>query len=140
MIDADGSCLCGAVTWEAKIDPQKIAMCHYTQCQVNGSSAFQWAAIVEMADLKLTAGTPKRYIKTAESGNRRALHFCDACGTTIYGGNVDNPEQVTLRMGGCTQRDRLPPKFEIWCGSAQSWANGISGGPKIDAQTGVKAK
>jgi hypothetical protein len=137
MIDANGTCLCGGVTWEAKIDPDKIAICHCTQCQVNGSSAFQWAAIINMRDLSLSSDSLKSFVKTAESGNQREINFCENCGTTIFGGNVDNDETVTLRLGGCAQRDILAPKFEIWCDSAQSWSHGLSGGPTIAKQTGI---
>ena len=85
MIDANGTCLCGGVTWEAKIDPDKIAICHCTQCQVNGSSAFQWAAIINMRDLSLNSDSLKSFVKTAESGNQREINFCENCGTTIFG-------------------------------------------------------
>jgi Glutathione-dependent formaldehyde-activating enzyme len=44
-------------------------------------SNFQYAEAVK---LRSRSGTPKIYIKAAESGNERAHSFCPECGTPIY--------------------------------------------------------
>ena len=40
----------------------------------------------------LRSGTPKSYVKTADSGNKRRHAFCGDCGTPIYACAVDNPQ------------------------------------------------
>src|SRR5438128_5156903 len=42
----------------------------------------------------LLGGTPKSYVKTAESGNKRRHAFCADCGTPIYACAVDNPQTM----------------------------------------------
>jgi hypothetical protein len=32
----DGSCHCGCITYEAEIDPTKVMICHWTDCQTFG--------------------------------------------------------------------------------------------------------
>jgi hypothetical protein len=76
----------------------------------------------------LTSGTPRIYIKTAESGTKRAHGFCPECGTPIYSTAVEpNPSVYGLRVGGLDQRAELaPPVRQIWCRSAMPWAMDIT--------------
>jgi hypothetical protein len=136
-MEVDGSCLCGDVTWRAEVDPEKVGICHCTQCQTNGASAFQWAAMVPVDRFELLGGELRVYEKTAESGQRRALSFCPRCGTTIHGGDVDDPDVYSLRVGNCNQREQLPPRFQVWCRSAMPWVEGLAKVPGVETQTNV---
>ncbi len=62
----------------------------------------------------LRSGTPKSYVKTAESGNKRRHAFCGDCGTPIYACAVDNPQTYALRVGTITQRSVFSPRRQIW--------------------------
>ena len=130
----DGACLCGDITWEAEIDPDKVGICHCTQCQVNGASAFQWAVQVPTEQFRLVSGELRAFVKTAESGNQRALSFCPNCGTTIHGGNAGASEFLSLRLGGCNQRHQLTPQSQVWHRSAQPWAQDLQAGVAIEMQ------
>ena len=133
-MEIDGSCLCEAVTWRANIDPQRVGICHCTQCQTNGASAFQWMVQVPAQDFELLTGELKAYVKTAESGNERALSFCPICATTIHGSNATDADMYSLRLGGCRQRAELKPKFQVWHRSAIPWACDLPAGSPIDTQ------
>jgi hypothetical protein len=37
----DGRCHCGNVSYEAEIDPEKVMICHCTDCQMLSGSAFR---------------------------------------------------------------------------------------------------
>ena len=77
----------------------------------------------------LKSGTPKFYIKTAESGSNRAHGFCPECGAPIYAAAPDpNPSTYALRVGAIEQRAEFaPPIRQIWCRSALPWSMNISG-------------
>ena len=137
-MEIDGRCLCGEVTWRAEIDARSVGICHCTQCQINGASAFQWAARVNREDFELLTGRLKVYVKTAESGNERAISFCPNCGTTIHGGNAAATGPYSLRLGSCTQRNQLEPTVQLWCRSAVPWIKGLQIGKAVDAQGGIK--
>ncbi len=79
--------------------------------------------------IRLKSGTPKTYLKIAESGNKRCLAFCSECGSPIYSVAAEpNPSIYGLRVGGLDQRGEFsPPKGQIWCRSALSWSMDISG-------------
>ena len=72
-----GGCHCGAITYEAEVDPDTVSICHCTDCQTFSGSAFRTAVPAKKEGFKLT-GRPKIYVKTAESGNKRAqaAHRC----------------------------------------------------------------
>lgn len=134
MMEIDGGCLCGDVTWRARIDPGKVGVCHCTDCQINSATAFRWAVMAPAADFELLSGELKVYVKTAESGNQRALSFCPRCGTSIHGGDVGDSAAYSLRLGNCNQRAELPPKGQIWCRSAMPWVDHLGEIRKISEQ------
>jgi len=86
----DGACHCGLITFEADIDPEKVRVCHCTDCQTLSGSAFRVVVPVP-ADKFSLSGEPTVYLKTAESGTRRAQAFCPRCGSGIYATTADTP-------------------------------------------------
>lgn len=118
----EGSCHCGKLAYEADIDPDKVGVCHCTDCQVLTGSAFSTFVPVPKEAFRLRSGQPKIYVKTAESGNQRAQAFCADCGTRIYASAVDDPQMFNLRVGTVANRGELRPKTQLWCRSALPWA------------------
>jgi hypothetical protein len=124
----DGACLCGQITYEAEIDPDRVAICHCTDCQVNSGTAYGVVASVTDGQFRLLTGTLKEYEKTAESGRKRHLSFCPDCGTRIYAHTKNDPTAFFgLRVGTIRQSAELKPKVQVWCGSALSWVSDLSG-------------
>ena len=131
----DGGCHCGNITYEAEIDPQAVSICHCADCQTLTGTAYRVNVRVRKQDLKLRGGTPRVYIKTADSGNKRAHTFCPECGTPLYSTTVeDDPQVYGLRVGTARQKAELPPKKQGWCRSALPWAMNIESLPKILTQ------
>ena len=131
----DGACHCGSIRYEAEIDPEAVIICHCTDCQTNSATAFRYGVLVAAADFKLLTGTPKRYLKTAESGRQRALAFCGDCGTSLYGCDAtDAPSMFSLRLGTARQRTELKPRRQIWHRSALPWLAEIAAMPAVDTQ------
>jgi len=124
-MDVNGSCHCGYVKFECKIDPDQVFICHCTDCQQISGSAFRTNAPAAATDLKIISGEPKVYIKqTAESGQPRENVFCPNCGSGLYAAPHDPGlahVTINLRVGVLRERDQLPPKYENWLQSAQGW-------------------
>jgi hypothetical protein len=118
----DGGCHCGAIAYEAEIDPASVAICHCTDCQMLSGSAFRVVVRAEREAFRILTGEPKIYVKTGESGRKRAQSFCSNCGTPIYSADATNPQTFNIRLGTARQRAQLPPKAQIWCRSALGWA------------------
>lgn len=133
----DGACHCGNITFEAEVDPEKVALCHCTDCQTMSGAPYNANAMVPENDFTLKSGTPKIYVKIAESGNPRAQAFCPDCGTRIYATapepNADGtPRIFGLRLGCIKQRAELRPKRQIWHRSAQPWIEDLDDIPSFD--------
>ena len=133
----DGGCLCGAITYAAKIDPARVIICHCSDCQINSATAFRYGALVRREDFQLLTGAPRTYLKTAESGMQRVLAFCSDCGTSLYGGDAVEPQFYSLRLGTCRQRAALVPRLQIWRRSALPWVTEIASIPSFEAQPNV---
>ncbi|MCD6042376.1 MAG: aldehyde-activating protein [Burkholderiales bacterium] len=117
----DGACHCGKLSFEADVDPEKVGICHCTDCQTLTGSAFALFVPVPKSAFRLR-GEPRVYVKTGESGNRRAQAFCPECGSRMYASADEaDPQVFNLRLGTVRQRAQLPPRTQVWCRSALPW-------------------
>lgn len=118
----DGGCHCGNISYEAEIDPEKVIICHCTDCQALSGSAFRTVVFVPEREFRLLTGSLKTYVKVADSGNRREQCFCPECGAHIYATSVGGEDRVLgLRVGTTRQRGELRPTKQYWCDSALDW-------------------
>ncbi|QPC87655.1 GFA family protein [Mesorhizobium sp. NBSH29] len=118
----DGSCHCGKITYEAEVDPAKVSICHCVDCQKFTGTAFRVTVPVSENDFHLLSGEPKIYVKTAESGNKRAQAFCGDCGSQFYATSVGDGSKVYgVRTGTARQRTQLVPKVQTWHEEALPW-------------------
>jgi hypothetical protein len=131
----DGRCHCGRITFEAEVDPASVTICHCTDCQTLTGSAFRANIPTAAADFVLRSGTPKSYVKTAESGNKRRHAFCGDCGTPIYACAVEDPPSYSLRVGTITQRAAFSPRRQI-CWDKATYAAGGLRMPRRDCHFG----
>jgi hypothetical protein len=128
-----GHCHCGKISFEAEVDPAQVRICHCTDCQNLTGTAFRSNVASLPGTFVLSSGTPKTYIKTAESGNKRAHAFCPDCGTPLYAAAPDpNPPTVGLRVGTLDQRAELRPSRQIWVRSALPWSMDLTGVPRSE--------
>lgn len=121
----NGACHCGKITFAAEIDPSRVMVCHCTDCQVLSGAPFRAVVAVPIGKFNLQ-GTPKSYVKVAQSGNRRAQVFCPDCGTPLYATAPQNPTSVIVRLGCVEQRAQLKPSVQIWQHSALPWLAEVS--------------
>jgi hypothetical protein len=129
-----GRCHCGNLAYEAEIDPDKVGVCHCTDCQMLTGSAFSTFVPVARDSFRLRTGQPAIYVKTAESGSKRAQAFCPQCGTRIYASAAADPQVFNLRVGTIAQRAQLSPKVQFWCRSALPWVMALGSVERIATQ------
>ena len=126
----DGRCFCGFLTYVAEVDPERVEVCHCTDCQTIASSAFRVVVPAEPGSFRLLTGEPTKFVKVADNGARRVLAFCPKCGTAIYSGPDGEPPAgkpvfFGLRVGTLLQRNALPPKAQYWMRSRQHWLSNL---------------
>ncbi|OQP84078.1 aldehyde-activating protein [Rhizobium rhizosphaerae] len=122
----DGGCHCGAIAYEAEVDPEAVGLCHCTDCQALTGSAFRVTVTARAQDFRITRGEPTIYRKQGDNGRPRLQAFCRQCGSPLYTTGVDeDAEAVGIRWGGIAQRRSLAPNHQIWCNSAADWLDSI---------------
>jgi hypothetical protein len=121
----DGGCHCGNITYTAEVDPERVGICHCTDCQTLSGTAFRVSVPATKDNFRLS-GNLKIYVKTAESGAKRAQGFCAECGTPIYATAATDPQVFNIRVGTARQRGELRPKSQGWCRSARDWVNDLA--------------
>ena len=123
----DGGCQCGFITYEAEADPEQVGICHCTDCQKFSGGAFRIGIPAPEETFRLLSGAPTTYVKTAESGGRRAQVFCPRCGTHIYSTSTGAGAKIfRIRVPTARQNNALPPKRQGWVRSAQRWLGDIA--------------
>jgi hypothetical protein len=130
----DGQCHCGAIAYEAEVDPAMASICNCTDCQVLSGAPFRASIPAAAEDLRFVRGEPTIYVKTADNGNQRGQGFCGNRGTPLFSTSVENRTRYMLRLGSIRQRAEMPPRRQIWCQSALPWGQDISGVPGIPRQ------
>ena len=98
-----GSCLCGAVRFEATAEPAGYAACHCSQCRKQ--SGHVWSS-AHVADAALRIEGKVRWYQSSEKARRG---FCPICGSFLFWkhaddvhtsfslGSVDGPTGVKLQ-------------------------------------------
>jgi hypothetical protein len=130
-MQVEGQCHCGAIAYEAGVDPQKASICHCSDCQTLSGAPFRASVPARAENLHFRKGQPRIYVKVADSGNRRAQGFCGNCGTSLYSTSADDPQVYNLRLGAIKQRAQIAPQRQIWCESGLAWSQNISGLPGV---------
>lgn len=125
-MQVQGRCHCGAIAYQAELDPADVSICHCTDCQTLSGSSYRVSVPAPAATFRLLSGTPRSYIKTAASGNRRSQAFCADCGTPVWSAAIEHTPAYSLRVGCLTQRAQLPPQKQKWCDSAMPWSADIA--------------
>ncbi|MCZ6771533.1 MAG: GFA family protein [Proteobacteria bacterium] len=134
-MQVDGGCHCGHITYRADIDPERIVICHCTDCQELSGSAYRFVAFTLEDALEILTGELKIYVKVADSGRERAQAFCPECGSAIYATSTGAGSKVYgLRAGTIVQRAELIPNRQIWQRSALNWVEDLRALPRTAEQ------
>jgi hypothetical protein len=133
-MEVHGSCHCGAVRYEATVDPQRTAICHCTDCQRLTGSAYRVSVPADEGSLRLISGQPAIYVKLGDSGAKRAQAFCANCGSPLYTYDADRPRVYGLRVGCIAEREALVPRKQKWCRSALRWTESLAGIERREAE------
>jgi hypothetical protein len=120
----DGGCHCGGIGYEAEVNPERVIICHCTDCQTISGGPYR-VNVPVLASRFSIRGEPTFYRKRGDSGDDVTTAFCGVCGGALYPFKGETPEFVFLRVGSVNQRAQLPPMAQGFCRSAMPWAMDI---------------
>ncbi|CAD6531175.1 GFA family protein [Paraburkholderia sabiae] len=126
-----GGCLCGAVRYVLKGEPQAVAVCHCTHCQKQSGSLFSFNLFVSEADYE-QQGTTLVYEDRGDSGHPLYRHFCGSCGSPVITKVPMMPGQVIVKAGTLDSLEGLPaPQTEIYTDRAAEWLEPFAGASRF---------
>ena len=113
-----GSCLCGAVAYEARALAGPIVHCHCRTCRKAHSAAYATTVRVSREDFRWTRGADT--VAAFESTPGKLRHFCPRCGSHLMAEWVAQP-QVIVRVGSLDEDPGARPAVAIFCSHDVPW-------------------
>jgi hypothetical protein len=81
-----GGCACGAIRYEAAVEPVMMFNCHCRDCQHATGGACANAVIFPAEAFRFVRGTPRYHDSEASSGGQHRRGYCADCGSRLTGG------------------------------------------------------
>ena len=116
-----GGCLCGRIRYEVSQPVRSIIACHCKNCQKASGAGASHNALVPKSAVTITAGQPKLFADTAQSGNILKRYFCGDCGSPIYSQRANAPDMMVLKVGTLDVPGDMKLAMNIWTNSARPW-------------------
>ncbi len=113
-----GSCLCGAVAYEADAGPGPIVHCHCQTCRKAHGAAFSSISSVPRSAFRWTRG--EEHLGRYESSPGKVRQFCRQCGSQLVAQREGQPT-VMLRMGCVDTPSAGTPISHIWRSDGADW-------------------
>jgi hypothetical protein len=136
MIDA--RCSCGAIALSLPGPSSLVAACHCIECQRRSGAPFGVGAFYP-AEVVTISGTPKEYVRAAESGGKVRSYFCTDCGSTVYWKADNLPAMIGVAVGAVADPDFPAPIKSVFERSKHAWVE-INGAAVEHLQRGSVRK
>ncbi|WP_313529749.1 GFA family protein [Shinella sp.] len=115
-----GSCLCGQVRITVRGAPDRVGICHCTDCRQESGSAFTFFGV-------WPAG---QFEHTGETASFSGRSFCPHCGGRVF--SLDTHE-AEVKLGIlCDAPSPLTPSYELWVKRREPWLRPIDGAEQYE--------
>lgn len=131
MPKISGSCLCGAVRYEAVTEPVFMGVCHCKHCQKQSGSAFSMLVAVPKGSLTLTGEPLAEFRDVGDSTQTVVRKFCPKCGSPVLSDAAITPMWDLIKAGTLDDTSWFKPQFHMFCEHAQAWALPSDNAPRI---------
>lgn len=116
-----GSCLCDAIRFEARGEPDHVVHCHCGMCRRWSGAAFVTFARFPRSSVRFERGEPTAYRSSA----RVVRGHCAACGGSLTFAYDNEPGHVWLTAGSFDRAGELKPTGEFMAEERLGWAQGF---------------
>ena len=114
-----GSCLCGAVRFEVEPPFTRAGHCHCERCRKHSGTAVCTQARVAKEQFRLLAG--ESFIRVYGKGEGAVKAFCVNCGSSLFGGNWPDGDEVSIRMGTFDDNPGIRPQYHTFVNDRAAW-------------------
>lgn len=116
-----GSCLCGAVRYEATGDAKRFFHCHCSRCRKATGTGHASNLFLQPGTLRWLAGEEWiRSFKVPEA-KRFTNNFCSTCGSRLPRQAKDS-DIVVIPCGSLDDESPIKPQARIFSGSRAAWS------------------
>ncbi|KAB2657873.1 GFA family protein [Brucella tritici] len=115
-------CACGNLTVTPHQPPQLTALCHCFACQRRTGAPFSANAFYAIDCVEIS-GTSTEFVRIAESGRKVRMHFCPACGSTVYWLPEAAPSLIGVAVGTFADPAFAPPTLSVFEQSKHEWVS-----------------
>lgn len=126
-----GSCLCGAVHYEARLPFSKFVRCHCSRCRKTSGSAFAANAYVAPDAFRWTAGENSVVRYDLPEAQSFATSFCGKCGSPVPHGTRSGRE-IIIPAGSLDDDPQAKPSANVHWDSRAEWSVQSGEVPTVD--------
>ena len=124
-----GSCLCGAITYEVEIIPDKIYNCHCSLCRKAHGAAYATQVFAKGESLKLLKG--QAYLQEYQRTFGIRV-FCSQCGANLMNYAPDKSVYLSVALSNVDSALDLKPVAHAFAASKAPWCELAEGIPAYD--------
>jgi hypothetical protein len=114
-----GSCLCGGVKFTVEPPLLRASHCHCERCRKHSGTAVCTQARVRREQFQLLSGV--ELIRVYGKGEGAVKAFCSVCGSSLFGGDWPDGDEVSIRMGAFDDDPGIRPQFHTWVRDRAEW-------------------
>jgi hypothetical protein len=120
-ISLKGSCLCGAVKYEAIGEPKRFLHCHCSRCRKATGTGHASNLFLQPAELKWIRGAEHLRAFKVPEAKRFTNQFCAICGSRLPRQAKDT-DVVLIPAGSLDDEVPITPQARIFTASRASWS------------------
>ncbi|HEX4708477.1 MAG TPA: GFA family protein [Candidatus Udaeobacter sp.] len=114
-----GSCLCGGVRFEVAPPFIRAGHCHCERCRKHSGTAVCTQARVKKEQFRLLQG--ENLIRVYGKGEGAVKAFCVTCGSSLFGGDWPEGDEVSIRIGAFDDDPGIRPQYHTFVDDRAPW-------------------
>jgi hypothetical protein len=125
----EGSCLCGAIKWQASAEPRSVHHCHCSMCRKWTGAAFATLAWFPRSAVQWRGPAPLLF----RSSPIALRSHCHACGTSLYLA-YDGKDELGIAIGSMQNPEVVVPTHHYGSEGRLSWVDTGTALPSEDTK------
>ena len=133
-----GSCLCGAVEFEARLPSKFCSHCHCSNCRrAHGAAFVTWVGFPQEQVKTMTGADSLHHYLTDTKATRS---FCSRCGSTLFFAAPRWPGEIHVARANIKGEIDRDPSSHFYVDHRASWWTIADSLPQYGGDTGAEPK
>jgi hypothetical protein len=107
------------VAFEVGLPFRRANVCHCSRCRKQSGGAGLVQGRIPREQFRLLRGA--ELIRTFRPEGGKAKAFCAVCGSSLFGGDWPDGEEVSVRLGVLDGDPQIRPEYHTYVASAAPW-------------------